>query len=218
MKKKIVYFLLVFVCVIFSGCALDDVGNDLEKVGGDLKGAVEETVYSVTDYSNKDGGEISGEATVKELADGLYDSYYPVLIAVRYDKNLIFNKKETLKLFIDGNEITEIDQGELPVYGIILPVGEHTMRIASNILNSDSKDFTVGKDEIFDKKIPNLFIAGVEYKGGKAKFNVFIGTNVSDDLSYIDGYAQAMEECQPIGKYYKVIKKHKKMFPELYDD
>lgn len=110
---------------------------------------------------------------------GLYDEYYPVYIVISYDKNFLFNKDVELNLYIDGEKVTKLAQGDKQIYGMILPVGEHKLKIASSLFNSDSLKFTVGPDPHMGK-IFSYFLAEVQFKMGEAEISEFMGNTMGD--------------------------------------
>lgn len=149
------------------------------------------------------------------IADGLYNTYYPTYIALQYDENMLLNKSKKMKLYIDGEFVVEMVQGDEKVYGIMLSEGKHTMKIKSGWFESEKIDFEVGKYEFYDLQMDNLFYMKMGYKFGDPKIMEFYGTNIpAEDQDVIDTnadvganavYAFLYDAYEPIGNFQEVF-------------
>ena len=147
---------------------------------------------------------------------GLYSEYYPVLFIVKYKSNLLFNTDTTLKLYVDGEEVAELMQGDTSAYGTILPKGTHKLKIASSWLNADSYKFTVGEDA-FLGNVLNYFDITVQFKMNEAAIESIDGNTMTYNSTSYDAeenynYAQTMVDLalhHAIGNFDYVLNQYK---------
>lgn len=147
---------------------------------------------------------------------GLYNEYYPVYILVSYAENLIFSKDVELNLYIDGEKVTELTQGDTEIYGLILPAGEHKLKISSSLLNSDSQKFTVGPDPYLGA-VFNYLTVDVQFKNGNAEISELVGNTSGLSSSAIEAndnfssmtLALALSPPKPIGDFDLITKQYK---------
>lgn len=118
------------------------------------------------------------KSNVEIMADGLYSKYYPTYIVLAYDENMLLNKNKSMKVYLDGELLTEMKQGENNEIAMILKKGEHTLKINSGWFNSDTVEFEVGEDQVWGN-IDNLYCMKMGYKSGNAKIMEFFGSNIA---------------------------------------
>ena len=119
------------------------------------------------------------EVSVEEQVEGMYSTYYPVLINIQSKENSLFNKNVKLNVYIDDVQITTIEQGEALNYGIILEDGYHELKVSSSIFDSEVTEFRVG-DSSHMAGIPNIVITHLTYKNGDATIDELLLTNHVD--------------------------------------
>lgn len=156
---------------------LDELPDSLEEKEqlAEEKNSAEEAAKKAaeTEVQQEAAEQTSTEPSEEEvIASTLYKTMYPVTLLFEYEENLIFRKGAALDILIDGEKIAELKQGEAPCYALILPQGEHKLKISSSFINSDSIKFTVGEDPYLGS-VDNYIAAKLAFKNGDATISEF---------------------------------------------
>ena len=207
-KKIYILLITVFLLIGLMGCSDGNIGtNEFEDTSNG----------SYSDNAKED----KIEDTIEKEAEELYENMYPVFIGVSYKENFIFSKDKVLSLYIDGEEIKKLKQGEVSGYGFILSKGKHKISVADNIINADSETFTVGEDKVLGKEAANVFIVGIAYKNGSAIITDIVGTNITEytseetaKLEYYERLLAFPEDFTAVGNFTEVLKKYGELYPQ----
>ncbi len=212
-KKLYILLITVFLSIGLMGCSDGNISTN------------ESEDTSNGDYSDN-ATEEKIEDPIEKEAEELYENMYPVFIGVSYKENFIFSKDKELSLYIDGEEIEKLKQGEVSGYGFILSKGKHKIAVADNIINADSETFTVGEDKILGKEAANVFIIGIAYKNGSAIITDIVGTNITEYTSVESAKVEYYERLLAfpedhfiaVGNFTAVLKKYGELYPQKGED
>lgn len=163
---------------------------------------------------------LTREEQIEQYANAVYDPLYPVFMAFYYDENWIFKKKVKLDVYIDGNRIATLHQGNGDIFALMLSEGQHTVMAKSSMFNTDEEVFYVGKDRILEQCLPNIFGVTLKFKRNKAQVDSITGTNITeyDTLEeamqeYIEEFYMVMSSYTPVGMFEDIMNKYAELNP-----
>ena len=225
--KKIFYLIFMVFCIttLLVGCGVDESSDKFET--GNLQEENIETEVSgtvnlqeenlETEVSETEETLVSEVDTVDKIASDLYDEYYPVYLFIDYEENLILGKDKKLKIYIDGNELEQVEQGASTCYAMVLSKGEHMLKVATSFINSDSKEFIVDADAYMDD-IPNFIYCELAFKSGDATITSLFSIDEAEFVDYTEimqyygmTMSRAQEQYIPIGDFEKIMKRHEEI-------
>lgn len=200
MKKMISVFAIILTCFL-SGCA------------GNNSGGI---VISKSTNSGIDTD------SMQRVVDGLFSDYYPVMLRIKYDNNLIFNKNKSLSIFIDGEKIDTMKQGDLNLYGLILSTGEHNLSVYSLLDKKAEVEFVVGREESNTELL--IFMSDIKYKSGNPEIEYFVDADYiaySSDAEYyyneLTDINNHMDNCISIGNFLEIYTAYEEQHNPYYE-